>query len=354
MRSRLLLLIGVMVALRCAIGLVVYAAVGPSGGDVADGTANGGSQDVRPDAVDAALRAAEQYVAAREFGNAEVILATLIERAPEDVRGREMLARVWLARAAEALGRGDAPEAERGYREAYRQYAAAAGFSPEPAGLHQNAAELALMLGEPERAVPHLIDAEAREPDNPKHALYLGLALAGLDRLDEATAAFQRVLAIDPEQPVALTSLASIAVEQGRLDEALERITLARTIDPEDLAIRLQHARILRHRGDARQGLELLVGLPEDQKTTEAVTAELAACFGALGDHGAAARLWERYSEEHPESPRAWHALVQAGQAHLDAGDLPAARMALMRARMLAPQEPDVQTLAERIEHASP
>jgi predicted Zn-dependent protease len=63
----------------------------------------------RPDArrIDASLHAAEDYLNVGDLVNAEAILTRLVDRAPDDPRGFEMLAHTQLSRGVTARSEGD-------------------------------------------------------------------------------------------------------------------------------------------------------------------------------------------------------------------------------------------------------
>jgi Flp pilus assembly protein TadD len=61
----------------------------------------------------------------------------------------------------------------------------------------------------------------------------LGIALAGLGRLDEAIAAFRRAIQITPQSPEAHNNLGNALRERGRFDEAVAACRRALELKPE-------------------------------------------------------------------------------------------------------------------------
>jgi len=64
--------------------------------------------------------------------------------------------------------------------------------------------------------------AIALQPDVPNGHVVRGFALRGLERLDEARAAFQEALRLAPGQPDALLGLGATAIERGDFGEAAQ------------------------------------------------------------------------------------------------------------------------------------
>jgi arylsulfatase A-like enzyme/Flp pilus assembly protein TadD len=77
--------------------------------------------------------------------------------------------------------------------------------------------------GDPAGAIPILEGVAAEDATNPQVPVYLGLFSWRLRRLEEADAHLSRALALDPDQPWALTLHAIVAAERGNLAEAESR-----------------------------------------------------------------------------------------------------------------------------------
>jgi Flp pilus assembly protein TadD len=92
--------------------------------------------------------------------------------------------------------------------------------------------------GEAQAAVPHLERAVALRPNLAAAWFYLGTARAELGRLLEATAAFERALAIDPTHTRAYLALARTLVARGERGEALRTLRHGATAAarPEEVA----------------------------------------------------------------------------------------------------------------------
>jgi tetratricopeptide (TPR) repeat protein len=94
--------------------------------------------------------------------------------------------------------------------------------------------------GRRSEAVDHLQAAMAGDPDNPKSNLKLGNQLLGLWRLEEAEAAFRRVIAAEPTNTAALMGLSRCAKDRGEEGEALAFLRAASACEPGNREIQFQ------------------------------------------------------------------------------------------------------------------
>ena len=311
--------------------------------------AAGDAAPVDREAVEAALAAANDYLARNEIPKAEAILATLIQQAPRESRARELMGQLLVIKATDADRRGDRDAARELRRGALAHYRSVVELEPNSAGLRQSAGMIAVTAGQMEAALELFRDAERLDPWNPQHPLYAAQILIRQQRHREAAEALERTLTLDPNEPVAHASLAMMALEQRRFDEALAKIAEARELCPRDLRFRIQEAKIHRVRGDPRRALELLVGLSADERAREAVAYEIAAAYTARQEHVKAALAWEHCHRTRPTDPDAYLAAVRAGEALLRAGRREEARQWLAQARLAAPNAPEVRALAQAL-----
>jgi Flp pilus assembly protein TadD len=98
------------------------------------------------------------------------------------------------------------------------------------------------------------LQAIAREdPDDPQVHLHLGSTHLALGRLDEARAALERSLRLEPRSERALTEIGRLHAVEGRLDEAVGALRQAIAINPEFPEPHYYLAGIHRARGEAER-----------------------------------------------------------------------------------------------------
>ena len=307
---------------------------------------------VTQEAIEAALSAAQQYFVQQELSNAELILRKLIERAPQEYRAHELLGQVVLSQAMQPATEPDPRAAAQSIVQAYEEYRQATQLLPaqvDPtvaAGLHQSAGEIASIAGRLDDALNHFQRASQLDPTNPKHPLYQGQILLQKRMLPEARRALERVLIIDPNEAYAHASLAIIALEQDEKVKAIEHIDEARQIDPNDLSLRVQEARVRRLCDQPRRALELLVLLTEQERAEEAIASEIASCYRLLGQPAKAAQAWQHRYQLRPE---AWQAAANAADAYFQAQQRDEALWWYERARLAAPNSPQVRELQKML-----
>ena len=304
---------------------------------------------VSPEAVEAALGAAEQYLSSTDVPRAEAILRRLIEQAPDESRARELYGRLLSLKALLARQEGYPAIGDRLSADAYEQYRLAVELTPGSSGLHQSAGEVASVAGLGDAALGHFEAAATLDPASSKHPLYAAQVLIRQGRLDEAEVALERVLALDPDEPFGYASQAAVALDRGDCDRALARIAEARRIEPGRLGFRVQAAKTRRRCGEPATALKLLATLDDPQRAEAAVVYELAASYAALGEHAKAAEAWLHRYRSHPSS---WQAAVRAAEAFLEAGDRAEARRWLQRAKTAAGSTPDVRAVEEALSAA--
>lgn len=289
-------------------------------------------------AIDAALDAAAEYLRARDLPKAEAILAVAIERAPRCSEAHEMLGQVLAARAIEeeSAGRSDRAAATR--LEALACYREAVAQAPESAGLRGSAATIAMTAGRDAEALAGWTEAERLDPHDPRHPLFAAQALLRLDRAAEALAAADRALALAPDEAYAHATRAVALGELGEPGEAVAAVERARALAPADPGIRGQAARVHRRSGAADRGVELLVSMPPRERVAAGLTAELAACWRALGEPAKAAAAWEEEWSIRGGGPAAWRSALEAGRARAESGNRAEAGRWLETLRAIAPE----------------
>jgi len=141
----------------------------------------------------------------------------------------------------------DYPGAERSFREALT-------LEPDLALARLNLAIALYYAGRPADAVPEAKAAATRLPSSPQAHYVLGLAARGSDGLDEAVAAFRRVLVLDPNDAGAKIQLGQIQLQQRVYDEALKLFQEALVAEPYNVTAAYSVALALTRSGKPEEG----------------------------------------------------------------------------------------------------
>ncbi|MDX2150583.1 MAG: tetratricopeptide repeat protein [Bryobacteraceae bacterium] len=198
---------------------------------------------VHPNSRDAQFQSALLSLAEKKPKDAETQFARLRETAPEDLRGTLGLGEAYIAQGradqARQLLRNEvqkAPDRDE-LRLAYANllfrtadYAGAIGEYQSLIQKRPTAGDLYLRLGIAQGRAQKWDEAQAAlrkatdlSPGSPGPWLELGLVMETIGRRSEAVPVYQKVLSLDPDNPVALNNLAFALAEEGRdLDLALK------------------------------------------------------------------------------------------------------------------------------------
>lgn len=231
-------------------------------------------------AVDAAVRAVEQFLMSDRASDAVAVARRLAEQAPGLMRAHELLGRALLAESLDArTPAGRRRELVVAAADAYRD---ATAVDPTNAALAHAAGVACDAARLEDRAAGHYEAAHRLDPANPQYALYLGLARARQGRTAEARAlleAADRAMpgAVDPK-----AALADLLAREERLDEAIATLAEARAIDPGSEGLRLADARLRRRAGRPMEALELLVPLDPPVRRRPGYADEIAESYAAL------------------------------------------------------------------------
>lgn len=308
------------------------------------------STTVPPENIEASLKAADQYFSTGELDKARAILKVLVDRAPREGRARELYGQVLALLALQAGPEMEASEKQGLLENAYEQYRVACDIMPDSPGLHHSAGMIANEAGRKEDALEHYLSAGRLDPHNPQPPTFAAQILIQLDRLDEAHQQLNEALKLDKDEPVIHASLAIIALKRKQFVEALSLIREARSIDPRNLGLLAQESRIHRESGEPRRGLEGLIALNEHQRSHFAITTEIASGYEAIGEPAQAAEAWKLRYTLLVDQPDRWRDALRAGRAYLKAGKREPAWRWLQKARLIAPDDPDIRAFEDAFE----
>jgi putative PEP-CTERM system TPR-repeat lipoprotein len=162
----------------------------------------------QPGDLDCLLGMIETYAAQRRFDEALGMLRQEQRRQPNEPR-------LWLAEANVLFLAGK-------YEAAAPIYERLAARQPDSPEHHTRLGEVYRRLGNPDAALKHFGKARDLRPRDPNFHYPLALLLHATGRVAEAKAAYEQILRLEPDSPVALNNLAYVIADMGGdLDLAL-------------------------------------------------------------------------------------------------------------------------------------
>lgn len=248
----------------------------------------------RPDdeSVARAIEAARAYQEAGRTREAEAILEILVARAPQVAIARGMRAEMLLGRAVEAerlLGAAGADVVSGLRCEALAELEAAIAVEPDMPERYHAAAVVEILLDRSDAALERLRAGVRRfERDAPVLLMAAQVALTA-GHAEESVGYAERALAVRPDEPYALATLAVARLELGDADGAVAAVDAAVALAPLELALRVQQARVIRRAGNPRRAATGLLALPPEARRDAGVALELAAALLLLDEPARAA-----------------------------------------------------------------
>jgi tetratricopeptide (TPR) repeat protein len=175
----------------------------------------------------------------------------------------------------------------------------------------------------------------------------LGKALLDAGRHDEAVAAFQRALALDPRLLRAYSNLAVIYIEHFKqYDQARAYLHAALAVNPKYPEAHLNLGVIALNQGDLATAIAAFTRVLQRVPSHLLAHYNLAACYMNQGDIPRALAVLDHGLAYWPAAPRLY---LLKGRAYQLLNNLPEARKALARAYALQPHDPEVQRYYEQV-----
>ena len=175
----------------------------------------------------------------------------------------------------------------------------------------------------------------ATDSDIPAAYYGLGLAYTGLEKFEDAIAAYQRAIASAPDSAYTHAALGSAYANTHRYAEALEAYKTAVALDSDDKMIHHQLGNVYSKRGEHAAAIR-------HQLKAIAIASQFGAAHYQLGLLYAQENRWDdainAYRTAYQNDPTLVKVLYNLAQAHLRTGDTAAAReqMALFEERKAA------------------
>lgn len=278
-------------------------------------------------AIEAAVQSVESYIAARRPREALQVAERLTATIPDSMRVHELHARTLVA---VALDSSTAAEAQHDWWQlAADAYDRAVKLEPDNAGLLHAAGVANSSAGRHEAARDHYAAARKLDMTSAQYALYLGMAHASLNQLDDAQAMLREAQLLAPNSPDPKAALADLAVRRSDFAAARTHISQARALAPELLPLRLADARIRRLDKHPEEALDLLMALDLPVQCEPGVAEELALAHTAMGDFNAAAHALEASAGAKPDD---WRRSLRCSEAWQRASDAVKAQIWMQRA----------------------
>lgn len=296
----------------------------------------GGAEAARTfEGREAALKAVDEYLQTEQLGQAEVIIQALLERDADDLLALDRLTEVLLS--------------ESRNEEALRVLVRIVELDPENAPARFRTGLVANMVGDLEVAIEQFRQASLIDRSNPQYPLYLAQMYVKSQELEEAKTRLLQAIALDPSLDKAWGTLAQIALLQNNPEMARQHIGRARQLNPDYLLWKVEEAKVMRRLNEPRDALAMLNALPASQRHEPLVVEQIGLCWAMINEPQKAA---EAHVELLNRDPSQWPSAVAASRFYLVAGDESQAIYWLHFAQRLAPDEPEVQSLARMIDPA--
>jgi arylsulfatase A-like enzyme/Flp pilus assembly protein TadD len=213
-------------------------------------------------------------------------------------------------------------------------------------------AEDAVVLGDNLRLAGHPKEAsevlERTARQNPKFAqpwLSLAAVFIGQRKVDEAAAAYQKVLEIDPDHTEARRGLGDLALIRGDLDAAAKHYARVLELDATDMGALTKLGVVKVRTGRAEEGIALFRKAIDHQPKNGEALLYLAGALASTGRPGEALPFFERALDAGQRTTMTLNGLALARMA---LGDRQGAAAAFRESLRLDPRQPEVaRTLSE-------
>ena len=300
-----------------------------------------------PAAITERLDRGEQFLSLGKPKDAAIVAAELQATHGQDWRVHDLVARIHLHEALRLREAGLMRQSEGELASAVAAYRSATTLAPTLAGLHQSAARTAHMAGEPTQSEAWFRRSIELDANDPRPPLCLAQLMFESDP-QEARRLLDRAITLDPNIPEAHASLALLEAIEGREAAATDAMARAVSGSNQSAAIRVVQARMYRLLGDPARGVEVLLTLPTEAASEEAIATELAACWQALERPDRVADVWSACFTANAHRTDAWIFALRAADAHLLAGDRPSAASCIAQAEMCSAPPDRVEAVRSR------
>jgi|GEM_PF-4841965 len=197
-------------------------------------------------------------------------------------------------------------------------------FAPKNPKVWIQSIRNARQRGDIKEAGQLLSDGLARHPDVPDLLLLQADWYRSHGLLEKAEAVIRKSLEVRPEDPRALEVMALVSKHGLKIDKAIACYREALSLQPDNERLWQELLMLLIKEGRHDEAQTEIDGdrFPEDAPARVGLKMHL---LDTLGQHEAAARLAEWYSDRHPERPTAWY--LRITRTTVPSGQLPEAAL---------------------------
>ena len=153
-----------------------------------------------------------------------------------------------------------------------------------------------------EEAIPLLERAVEEDPTLVGAWETLGWAYWQMDRHDDASALWQRLVTIAPDEPMGYNLLAQVATYEGDFEKAKELYNTSLRLNPDQYGIEVNLARVLLWGGEHRRAAEKLSRLLQEDPYRIDVEIDLAWALYADERYEEVIEHWDRINEQVPDN----------------------------------------------------
>lgn len=216
---------------------------------------------------------------------------------------------LYVAEAEDAYWSGNTNQAIWAYQQAL-------DMEPNQTEVYIELTRLLVLEGRPERGLVMAREALRRQPESARAWAALGLCYEWLRMLDEAQAAFQQAIQLDPTLPEPYAYLAETYMAQGNWFGANDAIDTALSLDATDLEVLRNHGYVLESQGSYSAAIQVYREALEIHNHLAQLYLAIGRNALALGNYRLAQEVYEEAVAADPDNAAArdrlgWILLLQ-------------------------------------------
>lgn len=224
-------------------------------------------------------------------------------------------------------------------------------LNPQQPNLHEMAGQIELERGELDRAAHHYRQAISLRPEDTRYRLFLAQVQLTQKDYDGARKTLLQALSINSSEHKAYAMLSDLYARQNKLELALDQIQKAIENTPIlERELQVQYIRnrsmLLRRANRPEEALLALESLTPKERANLAVLADMATCWGMMGQPREAALM---YAEAYQNNPADYYMLEKSAEWWIRANDREQAEKFINRLRRFTPQSNALAELEKKL-----